>query len=174
MLSGLLKYVLGFFLAIAVLIGSGVAVALYFMNRTAIPPGKPIYPNDSPLVKAQAPKKPTEAGGKPTATPKTSADPSPTATSTPTSTESPQPTPSSTPKPLPPGAYRGRVSWADGLSLRSEPNQDAERIGGVGFNQKIIVLEESPDKAWQKIRLEDTEQEGWVKSGNTEKVDEQQ
>ncbi|MCF2146151.1 SH3 domain-containing protein [Desmonostoc muscorum LEGE 12446] len=170
MLSGLVKYILGIFLAIAVLIGGGVAVALYFMNRTGIPPAKPIFSNDSPSVKAQAPKA-TEAGGKPTPTPGTPTESSPSSTSTPTPTESPQATPS--PKPLPSGAYRGRVSWAEGLSLRSKPNQDAERIGGVGFNQKIIVLEESEDKAWQKIRLEDSEQEGWVKAGNTEKTDEQ-
>ncbi|MBD2513771.1 SH3 domain-containing protein [Nostoc sp. FACHB-973] len=170
MLSGLVKYILGIFLAIAVLIGGGVAVALYFMNRTGIPPAKPIFSNDSPSVKAQAPKA-TEAGGKPTPTPGTPTESSPNPTSTPTPTESPEATPS--PKPLPSGAYRGRVSWAEGLSLRSKPNQDAERIGGVGFNQKIIVLEESEDKAWQKIRLEDSEQEGWVKAGNTEKTDEQ-
>ncbi|MDZ8026622.1 MAG: SH3 domain-containing protein [Nostoc sp. DedQUE11] len=169
MLSGLAKYILGFFLAIAVLIGSGVAVALYFMNRTGIPPAKPIFSNDSPSVKAQAPKA-TEPGGKPTSTP-TSTKSLSSPTPTPTSTESPQPTPS--PTPLPSGAYRGRVSWADGLSLRAQPNQDAERIGGVGFNQKIIVLEESEDKAWQKIRLEDSGQEGWVKAGNTEKTNEQ-
>ncbi|MDZ8109691.1 MAG: SH3 domain-containing protein [Nostoc sp. DedQUE12a] len=169
MFSGLIKYLLGFFLAIAVLIGSGVAVALYFMNRTGIPPAKPIFSNDSPSVKAQAPKA-TEPGGKPTPTPSPTKSPS-SPTPTPSSTESPKPTPS--PTPLPSGAYRGRVNWAEGLSLRAQPNQDAERIGGVGFNQKIIVLEESEDKAWQKIRLEDSGQEGWVKAGNTEKTDEQ-
>ncbi|QMS87721.1 SH3 domain-containing protein [Nostoc edaphicum CCNP1411] len=155
MLSGLTKFILGFFLAIAVLIGGGAAIALYFMNRTGIPPAKPVYSNDSPSVKAQAPKA-------------TQAQLSPSSTSTPT--ESPKATP--TAKPLPSGAYRGRVTWADGLSLRSQPNQEAERIGGVTFNQKIIVLEESGDKGWQKIRLEGSEQEGWVKAGNTEKVDE--
>ncbi|MBD2411303.1 peptide-binding protein [Nostoc calcicola FACHB-389] len=170
MLSGLVKYILGIFLAIAVLVGGGVAVALYFMNRTGIPPAKPIFSNDSPSVKAQAPKA-TEAGGKPTPTPGATTESSPNPTSTPTPTESPEATPS--PKPLPPGAYRGRVSWAEGLSLRAQPNLDGERIGGVGFNQKIIILEESEDKAWQKIRLEDSGQEGWVKAGNTEKTDEQ-
>ncbi|MBD2560798.1 SH3 domain-containing protein [Nostoc sp. UIC 10607] len=159
MLSGLTKFILGFFLAIAVLIGGGAAIALYFMNRTGIPPAKPVYSNDSPSVKAQAPK---------ATTPGTQAQSSPSSTSTPT--ESPKATPSA--KPLPSGAYRGRVSWAEGLSLRSQPNQEAERIGGVAFNQKIIVLEESGDKGWQKIRLEGSEQEGWVKAGNTEKVDE--
>ncbi|MEH2067993.1 MAG: SH3 domain-containing protein [Nostoc sp.] len=170
MLSGLIKYILGIFLALAVLVGGGVAVALYFMNRTGIAPAKPIFSNDSPSVKAQAPKA-TQPGGKPTSTPGATTQSSPKPTSTPTPTESPKATPS--PKPLPSGAYRGRVSWAEGLILRAQPNQDAERIGGVGFNQKIIILEQSEDKAWQKIRLENTEQEGWVKAGNTEKTNEQ-
>ena len=167
MLSGFTKFILGFFLAIAVLVGSGVAVALYFINRTGVPPAKPVFSNDSPSVKAQAPKGTESGGGKPTLTPQTQAQSSPSPTPTPT--ESPKATPS--PKPLPSGAYRGRVNWAEGLSLRSQPNQEAEKIGGVGFNQKIIILEESEDKAWQKIRLEGTEQEGWVKAGNTEKVE---
>ncbi|MEH2116188.1 SH3 domain-containing protein [Nostoc sp.] len=167
MLSGFTKFILGFFLAIAVLIGGGVAVALYFMNRTGVPPAKPIFSNDSPSVKAQAPKATEPRGSKPTLKPETQAKSSPI--STPTPTESPKAT--SSPKPLPAGAYRGRVSWAEGLSLRSQPNQEAEKIGGVGFNQKIIILEESDDKSWQKIRLEGSEQEGWVKAGNTEKID---
>ncbi|MEH2055453.1 MAG: SH3 domain-containing protein [Nostoc sp.] len=167
MLSGFTKFILGFVLAIAVLVGSGVAVALYFINRTGVPPAKPVFSNDSHSVKAQAPKATEPGGGKPTLTSQTQAQSSPSPTPTPT--ESPKATPS--PKPLPSGAYRGRVSWAEGLSLRSQPNQEAERIGGAGFNQKIIILEESEDKAWQKIRLEGTEQEGWVKAGNTEKVE---
>lgn len=160
MLSGLLKFILGVFLAIAVLIGSGVAVALYFMNRTAIPPAKPIFANDSPSLQTKAPK--------PTAT-ETSSSSSKKATPSPTATPSPSPTESTS---LPPGAYRGRVTWSQGLSLRAEPNLDAERIGGVGFNEKIIVLEESQDKGWQKIRVEGSQQEGWVKIGNTQRDEE--
>ncbi|MEH2326136.1 MAG: SH3 domain-containing protein [Nostoc sp.] len=167
MLSGFIKFILGFFLAIAVLIGGGAAIGLYFMNRTGIPPAKPVFSNDSPSVKAQAPKATEPKGAKPTPGTKAESSPSPTSTAT----ESPKATPS--PKPLPSGAYRGRVSWSEGLSLRSQPNQEAEKIGGVGFNQKIIILEQSEDKAWQKIRLEGSEQEGWVKAGNTQKVDEQ-
>ncbi|MEH2462819.1 SH3 domain-containing protein [Nostoc sp.] len=165
MLSSVTKFLLGFFLAIAVLVGGGVAIALYFVNRTGIPPAKPVFSNDSPSVKAQAPKATEPGGGKPSLKPGNQAQSSPTSTST----ESPKATPS--PKPLPSGAYRGRVSWAEGLSLRSQPNQEAEKIGGVGFNQKIIILSESEDKSWQKIRLEGSEKEGWVKAGNTEKVD---
>ncbi|MFN6570677.1 SH3 domain-containing protein [Dendronalium sp. ChiSLP03b] len=161
MLSGLLKFILGFFLALAVLIGSGVAVALYFMNRTAIPPAKPIFANDSPSLQTKSPKA-TDTESSPTS----SKEPTPSPSATPSAS------PTESPTELPPGAYRGRVTWSQGLSLRSEPNQDAERIGGVGFNQKIIVLEESQDKAWQKIRVEGSKQEGWVKVGNTQRDDE--
>ncbi len=150
MLSGLLKFILGVTLAIAVLIGSGVAVALYFMNRTAIPPAKPVFSNDSPALQTKSPK----------ATDKETA-----------STSSASTTPKESVEPLPPGAYRGRVTWSEGLSMRAEPNQDAERIGGATFNQKVIILEESKDKDWQKIRLEGGKQEGWVKSGNIERAE---
>ncbi|MHC5832697.1 MAG: SH3 domain-containing protein, partial [Nostoc sp.] len=95
-------------------------------NRTGIPPAKPVFSNDTPSVKGQAPKATETRTGKPTLTPGTNTKSSPRATST--------PTPSESPKPLPSGAYRGRVSWREGLSLRSQPNQGAEKIGGVGFN----------------------------------------
>ncbi|BAY19119.1 hypothetical protein NIES2109_50630 [Nostoc sp. HK-01] len=150
MLSGLLKLILGFVLAIAVLLGTGLTVALYFVNQTAIPPNKPIFANDNPSVKNQTTK---EAKDESTLTPESEPTPTPTPT-----------------KQLPPGAYQGRVTWSEGLSLRAEPNQEAEKLGGVTFNQKITVLEENPDKTWVKIRPEGSEQEGWVKIGNIERV----
>ncbi|MEY2856269.1 MAG: hypothetical protein RLZZ74_578, partial [Cyanobacteriota bacterium] len=33
----------------------------------------------------------------------------------------------------------------------------------------IIILEDSADGKWQRVRLEN-EQEGWIKGGNTEKT----
>ncbi|OCQ97421.1 peptide-binding protein [Nostoc sp. MBR 210] len=155
MLSGLLKLILGFILAIAVLLGTGMTVALYFINQTAIPPNKPIFANDNPSLKNQATK---EAKDDSVITPE------------PESTPTPSATPTKSPEKLPPGAYQGRVTWSDGLSLRAEPNQSAEKVGGVTFNQKIIVLEENPDKTWVKIRTEVSDQEGWVKIGNIERT----
>ncbi|RUR86151.1 SH3 domain-containing protein [Chlorogloeopsis fritschii PCC 9212] len=175
MLVGILKFVLGFLLAIAILIGGGVATALYLMNRISALPAKPIYANDKPAVKAQAPKPNNQTSKEQVKT-----------SSGAFIQESPSPNPSSTekpkeelkteesPKPLPSGAYQARVTWQQGLTMRKEPTADAERVGGVGFNQKVIILEESSDKAWQKIRLEDGTQEGWIKAGNTQKVDEQE
>ncbi|AHJ29045.1 hypothetical protein NSP_27170 [Nodularia spumigena CCY9414] len=54
--------------------------------------------------------------------------------------------------------------------MRVEPSMDAERIAGVGVNEELIVLEESQDKNWQKIRTQG-EQEGWIKIGNTERLE---
>lgn len=146
--SGLAKFLIGFILAIALLMGGGVAAAMYFMYKVTIHPPKPVFANEKPTVKAQG--KPSSATAKRSAT------------STPSETSSP--------KPLEPGAYKARVTWSQGLSLRSEPNLDAERIGSVAYNQQIVVLTESADKTWQRIRLEDSEQNGWVKAGNTERL----
>lgn len=163
MLSNILKLILGVFLALAILVGGGTALAIYFMRRTAINPPKPVFVNDKESVKAQAAKTPT-----PGAT---------TAAKTPTkTTPKPKPKPTQSPleeleKPLPAGAYSARVTWPQGLILRAEPNVGAERLGGIGFNAEVVVLELSNDKVWQKIRIESSGKEAWVKAGNTKKVE---
>lgn len=158
LLANLAKFLLGFILAIALLIGGAVAAGLYMMTIATAPPPKPMFANDKTAVKAQRPPA------------STTAKPKPVPAAQPSATPTPSETPS--PEPLEPGAYRALVTWSEGLSLRSEPNLDAERVGGVGYNQKIVVLEESADKNWQRIRMEDSEQEGWVKAGNTERIEE--
>lgn len=162
MLSNILKVILGVLLAMAILVGGGAALAIYFMNRTSMNPPKPIFSNDKASVKAQAAKTPTP--GQVTAansllktTPNTK----------PNDKKSPE---KSSEKPLPPGAYRAKVTWPQGLILRAEPNINAERLGGIGFNAKVIVLQLSPNKTWQKIRIESSSKEAWVKAGNTKKV----
>jgi Bacterial SH3 domain len=161
MFVNIIKYILGIFLAIAILAGSGLATTLYFVNRTSITPPKPIYENDKEELAKKAAKNPP----KPAAKNKT--DKTKTPATKPTAT----PTPDSTLEPLPANAYNARVTWSKGLSLRSEPRADAASVGGVGFKAKVIVIEESADQVWQKIRIEGSEKEGWVKSGNTKKDD---
>ena len=151
--SSLVKLLLGVILAIAILMGGGVATALYFMLRGTTPPPKPIFANDKSSVKAQ--RSPN----------------SKTAKRTPLPAKQPSATPKSTAssKPLEPGTYKARITWPQGLSLRSEPNLNAERTGSAAYNQLIVVLGESADKNWQRVRLEDGEQEGWIKAGNIQK-----
>lgn len=175
--SGFLKFLLGFLIAIALLVGSGVAVALYFVTKLTAPPPRPIFANDKPINKP----KPAPVVSKQTATPLPQASPASTSTETPAAalpspspapTESPTATPTETPtpKPLEPGAYRARVVWPNGLIVRNGPGIEAERIGGIGYNQQIVVMAESDDKRWIKIRVEENNEEGWVKSGNVERV----
>ncbi len=165
MVINVLKYFLGISLAIAILAVGGAATGLYLMNQNSAIPIKPIFTNDSATLKAQVPKSAVIG-----TTTNSALQQSQTIAKAAKPTSRPKTTPAS-PKPLPPGAYPARITWHQGLVLRSEPKQDAERAGGVSFNQKIVVLLESDDKAWQKIRLEGSGQEGWVKAGNTQKVD---
>ena len=153
--STLAKLVLGGFLAIAIIACGGVAAGLYLINRNSTPPPKPIFANDKPPLVARrlATKKKAKSESKPIAK------------------ASPADSPS--PQPLEAGAYRARVTWPDGLSLRSGPTSNAESIGSLGYNQKIVVLAESDNQRWQRVRLEDSGQEGWVRAGNTERIDKQ-
>ncbi len=155
--SGLVKFIIGFFLAIVLLAVGGGATAYYFLTKLSTPPPKPVYANDKPEVKAKA------SPGAVKTTSASSAQPNPT------------PTPSAAPaKVLEPGAYTARVTWREGLSLREAPTLEANRVGGVGYNQRIVVIKESDDKRWQQIRLEEGEQQGWIKAGNIERVDTEQ
>ena len=160
MLSNILKVILGVLLAMAILVGGGAALAIYFMNRTSISPPKPVFSNDKAAVKAQAAKTPTP-GATIAANSQTKTAPKPTPTKSASEEE----------KPLPPGAYPATVTWPQGLILRAEPEINAERLGGIGFNAKVVVLGLSDDKVWQKIRIEDSGKEAWVKAGNTKKVE---
>jgi hypothetical protein len=47
---------------------------------------------------------------------------------------------------------------------------ESTSVGGVEYNETVVVLEESADKEWQRVRLEDGSQEGWIKAGNTERI----
>lgn len=151
-LSGIIQFLIGFILGVTLLAGSGAAAGYYFLTKLSTPPARPTFAEEKPpepVAKAQS------SAAKSEATPKPQADPSPS----PTEAE------------LPPGSYAARVTWAEGLSLRDGPTADAARIGGVAYNQEIIVLKESDDKRWQQVRLGEEGQEGWVKGGNIERLD---
>ncbi len=149
--SGLVKLCLGFIIAIALLISGSVALALIFINRASSPPPKPIFANDSSAVKKAA----------------NITKPKP---STPVAKKKPAAKSKPSPSPLASGSYAARVTWNQGLSLRAEPSLEAERTGSLDYNQEVVVLQQSKDEKWQKVRLEDGETEGWVKAGNTERL----
>ena len=156
-LAGVAKFVLGVGLAIAITLGGGVLVGLYFMYRFTTHPPKPVFPNEKVTAKVKN-------------SPQATTTASQTGATSPKPSETPNPSETTSAKPLTPGTYTARVSWTQGLSLRGEPNTEAERVGGLEYNQQVIVLEESADKNWQKVRLADGELEGWIKAGNIERI----
>ncbi|HEY9638905.1 MAG TPA: SH3 domain-containing protein [Coleofasciculaceae cyanobacterium] len=145
-LSGISKFILGFLLAIALLALAGVGTTRYLLAQLATPPARPTFANDPSPKPANAPASPS---AKPSA---------------------PSPSPSVTPAASPVAeGYAARVTQPIGLILRQDPSADAARVGGIEFNQEVTVLEEAPDGAWQHVRLSNGT-EGWVKGGNTEKL----
>jgi hypothetical protein len=151
-LSGIFKFLIGFFVGIFFLAICGVGAAYYFWTRLSITPQKPIFAEErlkkSPTVK--------KASLSQASKPKASSQPAPT------------PSKPSV-KELPPGAYKARVTWPEGLSLRDAPTLNSNRIGGVAANQQVFVLKLSDDGKWQQVRVVEDNQEGWIKTGNTEK-----
>ena len=161
-LAGVAKFVLGVSLAIAITLGGGVLVGLYFMYRFTTHPPKPVFPNEKVTAKVKNSPQATTAASQTGATPPKPSEAKPS--------ETPKPSETTAAKPLPPGTYKARVNWSQGLSLRGGPNTEAERVGGLEYNQQVIILEESADKNWQKVRLADGELEGWIKAGNIERI----
>lgn len=47
-LSGIVKFLIGFVIALALVVAGGVASARYFITQMTNPPPKPIFPNDLP------------------------------------------------------------------------------------------------------------------------------
>ncbi|MGQ4645727.1 SH3 domain-containing protein [Lyngbya aestuarii] len=151
--SGIAQFIVGVIIGISLLVGSGAATAYYFFTKLSANPAKPIFaeevPQESPVAKpASSPNKP------------------------PSQTQQAKATPSKPPEQkLAPGTYQAVVTWPEGLSLRDAPSLEANRIGGVAYDQEVIILKKSDDQKWQQVRLADGEQQGWVKAGNVRRVD---
>jgi len=143
-LYGFFKFLLGFILAILLLTGASATAVLYFAAKLTRIPEKPIFQNEKPVVKKVS-KSSQKTGGT-------------------SSTKSANK--------LAPGTYRAVVVEPIGLILRDTPSKNAIRIGGISYQEKVIVLEESSDKKWQKVRVDDiSDRIGWVSGGNTERLD---
>ncbi len=141
-IGGFFRFLSALVVAIALLAGSSFLAVQYLIAQYSAAPPKPTFPND---------KQPPVAA-KPLATPvKATAPKSPT-------------------KPPEAEGYRAKVTQEIGLNIRESPDPDGPRIGGVDYNEEVIVLEDSADKNWQKIRLPESNVEGWVKAGYTNRL----
>jgi len=145
--SNLAKVLTGIIFALTLLTIGGLTIARYLVEEFTAPPPKPIFAEEqNPPPSPSAQPKPT-SGAAIVASP-------------------PTPTPKPSPTPSRPSGKEARVTWSEGLVLRNTP--DGDPSGGVDYNDKVVLLETSPDGNWQKIWIDG--QEGWVKAGNVEIV----
>lgn len=151
-------------LGVCLLAGGTAALGFVFFSQMVAPPPKPLFDAEK-QEKDKNPKKEPVAKVSPVKTETKVA-------SEPAKEESkPEPSPQEQEEKLPQGAYKATVTWPEGLSIRDQAGADASRIGGVMYNDKIIVLETTPDGQWQKIRIVGGTQEGWIKAGNIQKIE---
>ncbi len=158
-LSGLFQFLLGFFLGIFLLVGGTASLAYVVFARMSVDPEKPTFSEEKP------PETTAKADSQPVSNQesKTESVEEVAATKKVFEEETEE---------LPDGAYRAKVTWSTGLSLRAQPASDADRIGGVGYDAELIILKTSADGDWQQVRLPGSQREGWVKAGNVKKVEE--
>lgn len=156
LLEGLTKLFLGVLLAFILLSFAGVATARYFMAKLSVLPPKPSFDNDfrqgqqaTEVSSPAAPASPAQAQATPAAT----------ATAVPAIS------------PDPPGSYQAVVVQPIGLILRAGAGLEHGQIGGVDYNEELLVLKLSADERWMNVRL-DNGQVGWVKAGNTQRLSE--
>jgi Bacterial SH3 domain len=140
-ITGFFRFLSALMVAIALLAGGSFFVVQYLIAQYSVAPPKPRFPNDK-----------SEKAAKPTPAAKAS------------------PTPKPSPTVSVAKGYRATVTQEIGLNIREAPEPDAPRIGGVDYKDEVLVLEESADKNWQKIRLSEDNIEGWVKAGYTERI----
>jgi uncharacterized protein YgiM (DUF1202 family) len=147
---GFTKLVFGVAIALLLLSMAGVATARYFMARLSVLPPKPVFENELPV------------------------QPPPEQAAAPAAVETaPSPEPEVTPEPeLEAGSYKAVVIQPIGLVLREGPGTEFPQVGGVDYNEEIVVLEEPDDKSWIRVRAASNGQEGWVKAGNTRRAEE--
>ncbi len=162
-ISSITQFILGFVLGVSLITGAAIAAGyLYLTTMSYISPKKPIYEEEkasktvtkSEIATETTEKSPTVPEDLPIFPGEAETEPEPEA------------------EEIPENAYFARVTWPQGLSLRAEPSINSERVGGIGYDAKILILEQSSDKQWQRIRIPSNKQEGWVKAGNIKRVSE--
>ena len=162
-ISATAQFILGFFIGICLIVGVTGSLVFVYYRQMSVSPKKPVFPesaestlNESEVDSATA-IEPLESNTSPEEDIAIAPEPE----------FEPEPEPQLE---LPPNSYYATVTWPQGLSLRAEPRIDAERVGGIEYNSKILILEASADGKWQLVMLPWNQQKGWVKGGNTKRV----
>lgn len=200
---GLIKFVTGILLALALLFVGGAAAARYLITRLTTLPPKPIFVEEQTVQETESSPVDDMAAAGPLVIdedavvfddlePESFQDSTTDVAATDEAAEAETPEPAvtepgvmasegtepdsaepesqeaETPEPEQANA---RVTQPIGMVLRQGPSQDTTRIGGLYYNDEIIVIGESADGQWQQVRLPGSGVEGWIKSGNTTPLD---
>jgi len=168
-LSGLLQFMVGFVLGVAILVGGATAVAYMLLSGMNSNPPKPVFTEEK-----KEETKEEKTAVKPSPIPNTPVQEQSQAAvkespSAPAPKAAPKPSPGATKKETTSEGYQARVTWQSGLSLRAEPTSQSTRLGGLDYNTKVSVVGTSSDGQWQRVRLSDG-REGWIKAGNISRV----
>lgn len=155
-LLGLSKFVLGIILAMLIMSIAGIAMAKFFMSRIVELPERPVYENDLP--EDQRPR-PTAAA--PEEEPETEI-----VVGQVEEAEEPEDEPEEEADALPDGEYRAVVNQPVGLILRDGPGTNYAQIGGLDYQQSMIVFAE--DSGWLNVELSNG-RTGWIKDGNVDR-----
>ena len=163
--STIFQFILGFILGVALIASVGAGAAYYYFTKmSSHTPTKPVFEEETKLPPLAKEDEIVEQDAAVTLESTTKPEAAPETTPEPETIPEPEPEPE-----LPPNAYFARVTWPQGLSLRAEPSLNAERVGGIDYDARIIILEDSSDRKWQRIRIPESQQEAWVKAGNVKK-----
>ncbi|ELR96663.1 SH3 domain-containing protein [Gloeocapsa sp. PCC 73106] len=141
------QFTLGFVLGMTLFVGVSAIMAYFFLSQLARIPPKPLFPEivtpaETPvLVEPEA-----------------------------IETEIAEPPPSVAEPEPEVNVYRARVTWSDGLTIRAEPNMESERLGGVAYDQELVIFGDDQVDGWQKILVPGTDIQGWVRADNLQRV----
>jgi hypothetical protein len=164
-LFGILKFVTGILIALALLFIGGAAAGRYLITRLTAPPAKPIFAEEQV---SQPSDTATVAGS--SETPAASSSEGQDSASEPLQvfTEPVAPEPELSPDESATSQANARIIQPIGMVLRQGPNQGSTQIGSLYYNDEVIVLGTSADGEWQQVQLPGSGVEGWIKAGNTE------
>ena len=167
-LSQMTQFILGFLLGVTLLAGSAVGAAYYYFKKvSANIPEKPVYTAETTSTEVNNNSSQIEVESAFSA--ETNSDFSVVEVEPASSVET-NSNNRVVESEIPPNAYYANVTWPQGLSLRAKPSIDATRIGGIGYDARILILSESDNKQWQKVRIPESDREGWVKAGNVKRA----
>lgn len=161
---GILKFVTGVLVALALLFVGGAAAARYIITRLTSPPPKPVFAEEQ-VSQSSDSVAPNRSGDQASSNPQGESSEPLQVFTDPVEPESEAPQAEQAERDA-----NARITQPIGMVLRQGPSQDTTQIGGLYYNDEVILLGTSSDGQWQQIRLPGSGVEGWIKAGNTERL----